>query len=225
MKFKLVKNANKLILCFLGYSFLPESLKHLELGEYGLGVIYDYTSINFDLKFLELEISKTSMENFNDIISKKELFLVAFSLGVFIASKIKFQTPLKCAVAINGTPFGIDENFGIKQSDFQASLQNFNFDEFKKGCFLKDISRVNFAFNNHAKAELSALYESIKNAKKDENFINWTKAIISKKDMIFPSNATQNYFRNFASNCDIQMLNSAHFAFYNFTKWEQILAL
>ena len=222
MKFELIKDAKKLILCFLGYSFLPSSLAHLELGEYGLGVFYDYSDVSFDLEKINFFAYGDLLVNF---IFKKELFLVGFSLGVFIASKIKFQNPLKRAVAINGTPFGIDENFGIKQSDFKQSLENFNFAEFKKGCFLKDLGRVNFEFNKQAKAELSALYQSIINSKKDENFITWHKAIISKKDFIFPPTATKNYFSKFALNCDIQTINAPHFAFYNFKTWEQILAL
>lgn len=71
MKFELIKDAKKLILCFLGYSFLPSSLAHLELGEYGLGVFYDYSDVSFDLEKINFFAYGDSLANF---IFKKELF-------------------------------------------------------------------------------------------------------------------------------------------------------
>lgn len=233
MRFKLVKDSKKLILCFLGYSFLPDSLKHLELGEYGLGVLYDYSDGDFSLDALNLRCCKPHNTSASlNLLSRdffgKDIYLIAFSMGVFAANLAFNNAPvfnIKYALAINGTPLGIDELYGIKQSDFKSSMDNFNFALFKKGCFLKDLSRVDFGFNENAKAELNALYNAAINAPKQKSKIAWDKAIISKKDLIFPPKAVQNYFRNCEPKCALKSINAPHFAFYNFTTWEQILAL
>ena len=93
-------------------------------------------------------------------------------MGVFAANLAFNNAPvfnIKYALAINGTPLGIDELYGIKQSDFKSSMDNFNFALFKKGCFLKDLSRVDFGFNENAKAELNDAYNEAINAPKQNS--------------------------------------------------------
>ena len=112
--------------------------------------------------------------------------------------------------------------FPIGRYDTESALNNF-----------QDINMLTpqwpitkyFGFNENAKAELNALYNAAINAPKQKSKIAWDKAIISKKDLIFPPKAVQNYFRNCEPKCALKSINAPHFAFYNFTTWEQILAL
>ena len=80
MKYELIKKSPKMIIAFLGYSFLPKSLAHLELGEYGLGVVYEYSELSFD----KLEFSKLLGE---------QNYLFAFSMGVAVANRLS-RVPL-----------------------------------------------------------------------------------------------------------------------------------
>lgn len=204
MKSKIISKKAKMIIAFLGYSFLPESLAHLELGEYGLGVIYDYSDFECDLAELWGE----------------QNYLFAFSMGVAVAEKICKEAEFKKAVAMNGTPFGIDEKFGIPKELFKASLDNFDFENFKRLCFLKDLAKVNFAFNANPKAELEMLYRTFCEQKCEKNII-WDKIISSNKDMIFPKSALNACFES----DKIISINAPHFGLFSYTSWEQIFEI
>ncbi|RAZ61070.1 pimeloyl-ACP methyl esterase BioG family protein, partial [Campylobacter hyointestinalis] len=69
MKIDLIKDKKKLILLFLGYSFTPSSVKHLNIDDYGLCVVYDYSDLKFDY----------------EILKEKEIYLIAWSMGVWAA--------------------------------------------------------------------------------------------------------------------------------------------
>ena len=90
MKYELIKKSPKMIIAFLGYSFLPKSLAHLELGEYGLGVVYEYSELSFD----KLEFSKLLGE---------QNYLFAFSMGVAVANRFCADFSFKKSVAMNGS--------------------------------------------------------------------------------------------------------------------------
>lgn len=201
MKLEIIKNkGNKLILFFLGYSFLPSSLGHLKINpDYDLAIVYDYSDLNCD--FL------------NDF-KEKEIYLIAFSMGVWAANLSIKNLNIKKAVAVNGTPFGIDEKFGISKENFKKTLDNFDFENFKKLCFLSDLKRVNFDFNKDSFFELKNIY---KNATIEcKNNISWDKVIISKKDLIFPPNACEWF------SCQKIYLNSPHFVFFKFDNFGEI---
>ncbi|OCR89112.1 hypothetical protein CFT12S00416_04780 [Campylobacter fetus subsp. testudinum] len=204
MKIDLIKkDGEKLILLFLGYSFMADCIKHLEVGDYSLAVIYDYSELSFDDSFLK----------------DKDIYLVSWSMGVWAANLVLKNIPLKKSIAINGTPFGIDDKYGINAGNFYKTITNYNFESFKKLCFLgippEKIS--NFEFNKNAKLELINLY---KNAIKPcDNNICWDKAIISKKDLIFPPKASE-YF-----SCQKIYINAPHFAFFNFKGFGDIVEI
>ena len=106
MKMDLIKDSKKLIVLFLGYGFDKSSISHLKLGDYGLLVVSDYSDLGFD----------------KEILIDKDIYLIAWSMGVWAANLALKNTPLKVAIAINGTPFGIDEKYGIKKDIFYKSI-------------------------------------------------------------------------------------------------------
>ncbi|AII14360.1 putative protein (DUF452 domain) [Campylobacter iguaniorum] len=206
MKIEFVKNSGKkLILLFLGYSFLPSCIKHLELTGYDLCVVYDYSSLEFDRQILE----------------GKEIYLVAWSMGVWAANLALAGVKLKQAIAINGTPFGIDDERGIPKIAFKKSIDEFNFDEFKKICFLKELAKVDFDFNQNAKFELESLY--LNSSKPVQNNVKWDKFIISKKDFVFPPKAVQKVAGELGSKCEI--INAPHFAFFGYKSFGEIVEI
>lgn len=204
MKIDLIKDKKKLILLFLGYSFTPSSVKHLNIDDYGLCVVYDYSDLKFDY----------------EILKEKEIYLIAWSMGVWAANLVLKDIKLKTAVAINGTPFGIDDEFGIKKDIFYKSISDYDFESFKKLCFLgiSENKIKDFKFNQNAKFELINLYKNA--SQKNEDHINWNKAIISKKDLIFPSKVCLDYFKQKAV-----CINAPHFVFFKFKSFGEIFEI
>lgn len=207
MKYDLIKKSPKMIVAFLGYSFLPESLAHLELGEYGLGVVYEYSKLSFD----NLEFSKLLGE---------QNYLFAFSMGVAVANEFLGDFAFEKSVAMNGTNAGIDEQKGISSAVFKASIESFDFEGFKRLCFLGELKKADFAFNPAPKAELEALYKHFA-SKNPRNSRIWDKMILSKKDKIFANEAILKAceFKN------LQSINAPHFGLFNYTSWEQIFEI
>lgn len=196
---KINSNSNKIILLFLGYSFNPSCVKHLYNSD--LIVVYDYQDLNFDPSFLK----------------DKEIYLIAWSMGVWVANLVLSDLPLKYALAINGTPFGIDDHFGIPAKSFKKSIEEFDFEFFKRNCFLNEISKVNFTFNKNPKLELENIY--INALKPSKNNIKWDKVIISKRDLIFPPKACEWF------NCKKVYINSSHFVFFKFNNIGEIFEI
>lgn len=204
MKIDLIKEAKKLIVLFLGYGFDKSSISHLELGDYGLLVVSDYSNLNFD----------------REILANKDIYLISWSMGVWAANLALKNTPLKVAIAINGTPFGIDEKYGIKKDIFYKSISEFDFESFKKLCFLgiNEQKFKDFTFNKNAKIELINLY---KNAILPcENAISWDRAYISKRDLVFDNRAVLEYFKDKA-----RIINAPHFIFFNFKSFGEIVEI
>ena len=194
-------NPNRpLVLFFLGYAFRPESIAHLDSGLYDLLAVYDYRNLDFDTSFLK----------------DREVILVAHSMGVWAANKVLKDVPLKQAIAINGTPFGIHEKFGIPPETFKRTIDRFDFDLFKIWCFLSDASKVNFPFADNPKEELCALYEA--SAEPVEENIRWDKAIVSRKDLVFPPTASASF------QCPVKTLSAPHYPFFKLSSLEEILA-
>lgn len=188
-----------LVLFFLGYAFRPESIAHLASKNYDLFAVYDYRSNEFDPSLLK----------------DREVILVAWSMGVWAANKALKNVPLKQAIAVNGTPFGIHETFGIPPRTFKRTIDRFDFELFKKWCFLSDASKVNFPFAENPKEELCALYEA--SAEPVEENIRWDKAIVSKKDLVFPPAASACF------KCPVKTLAAPHYPFYRLSSLEEIL--
>ena len=204
MKIDLIKDSKKLIVLFLGYGFDKSSISHLELGDYGLLVVSDYSDLRFD----------------GGILANKDIYLISWSMGVWAANLVLQNTPLKVAIAINGTPFGIDEKYGIKKDIFYKSISEFDFESFKKLCFLGINKQKfqNFTFNQNAKIELINLY---KNAILPcQNHILWDRAYVSKRDLIFDNRAVLAYFKDKA-----KIINAPHFAFFNFKSFGEIVEI
>ena len=90
--YKRIKAGNsKLLLIFSGWAASPEIFRHLETEpDTNLWICYDYRGIEFE----------------EDLSDYREISLVAWSLGVWVASVVFAHTQISftTAVADNGTP-------------------------------------------------------------------------------------------------------------------------
>ncbi|MCG4100842.1 pimeloyl-ACP methyl esterase BioG family protein, partial [Campylobacter jejuni] len=164
-------------------------------------LVYDYE--NLDFKF--------------DLKSFSKITLIAFSMGVCVASRVLKDIEFSQKIAINGTPFGIDKLKGIHPAIFRKTLQNFKLENFKEALFKerKNLTK-DFIFKDEKalKIELEKLFDFAL-VKQEENLL-WDKVYSSKKDEIFPPNALKNAFSK------LIFLNEPHFAFFHFKTWDEL---
>ncbi len=194
------QNSQELILVFGGFASHPSHFSHLKSNK-NVILVYDYENLDFNL----------NLDPFSKII------LVAFSMGVCVASKILKDVKFSQKIAINGTNFGIDKLKGIHPAIFSKQIKKFELLVFKKSLFKErqDLAK-NLIFKDEIslKKELENLYNfALKEP--NENFV-WDKIYSSKMDEIFPPNALKNAFSK------LIFLDEPHFAFFYFKTWDEI---
>ena len=208
------QNKENLIIFFAGWSFDETPFKFLDCGDFDVIIMYDYN---------KLDLPKTDFSNY------KNINLIAWSMGVFVAYLLKDKLPkFTKKIAINGTIKPVDDEFGIPQKPFLLTLRHAKTG--LEGKFYQNIFNSNEEFEKYIKTpvkrtienretELRALYEKIKTTE-----INYThfydKALISAHDKIIPTKNQVNFWQE---NSEIEMLESGHFPYYNFKSWNEIL--
>lgn len=106
------RSSSRLILFFNGWSASPALFRRFaDKAEADVWVCYDYCDLTFD----------DAIRTYTDI------HLIAWSLGVWVAEQIAGRyprLPIRTATAVNGTPYPIDERYGIPPTLFRATLDN-----------------------------------------------------------------------------------------------------
>ncbi len=185
----------RLLLFFAGWSASPESFTGLK-AENGTDIMlcYDYRDMTFH----------------EDLSSYKEIHLIAWSMGVRMAElALAGKYALTTATAINGTPRPIDDNFGIPENIFRDILAQH--EKFPA----RPLEEV--------KDELQHIYnlcngQSMTNAD-DTTSIQWTRAIISSDDHIFPAANQRNYWNG---RCPVTEITAPHYPFYLWKQWNEL---
>lgn len=209
------KNNDDLTVFFCGWSFDGKPFKHLKYSDKDVLVIYDYT---------EPELPEDIFEGY------EKYFLITWSMGVYIAYLMQTSLPkFDKKIAINGTPFPVDNELGIPQKTFDLTLKYV--DSGLKGKFQQNLfknpqdyekyllSPVERTIENRAN-ELVALDKFI-HARKAEYSKFYDCAIISDTDKIIP---TRNQIKCWEKyNTPIVMLDNGHFPFFEFSSWDEIL--
>ncbi len=201
MKYKwLNKNNNiNLILFFNVWGMDEAVVKNLSFSEYDVVMFYDYNSLVCNMNFLD---------------EYKEKYLIAWSMGVMIASL--FNIDYLSKTAINGTLQPIDNEYGIPKKIYDMTIKSFS----PKGCekFIKnmykesvDLPVIKREFQNQ-KNELIA----IKNYEGNIDY-KYDKIIIGSDDKIIP---TKNQIAFWGTKPNI---NSGHAPFYLFNNWSDLL--
>ncbi len=207
------QNNKKLIIFFCGWSFDGNPFKRLDCGSFDVLMFYDY-------KTHEIPV---------EIPSYEEYYLVTWSMGVYIAYLLRDMLPdFKLKIAINGTPFPIDDKLGIPQRSFDLTLKHVYTGlqgKFQRNLFKEDADYEKYLQNPVKREipeqaqELSALKDYISNAEISyENFYDY--AIIGSADKIVPARSQLNCWEGRA---EVILLDSGHFPFYSFDGWDDIL--
>ncbi len=89
-----------LILFMLGWAATPNAVCHIPLPGYDVLACYDHRSI-----------APLRAEEF---AGYRRIYLFAWSFGVWVAEQCCRKLPLYHAVALNGTPYPVDERYGMR---------------------------------------------------------------------------------------------------------------
>lgn len=208
------QNNDKLIVFFAGWSFDGHPFKFLDCGDFDVIIMYDYN---------KLDLPKIDFSNY------KNIDLIAWSMGVFVAYLLKEKLPkFAKKIAINGTVKPVDDKFGIPTKPFLLTLRHAKTG--LEGKFYQNIFDTKEEFERYSATpvertienrenELKSLYQIIKTS--DNNYEHYyDKALISTNDKIIPTKNQVNFWQN---NAEIEMLESGHFPYYNFVSWNDIL--
>jgi len=208
------ENNEDLIIFFCGWSFDATPFEYLEYKTKDILVIYDYTTLELPLNLQELKY--------------KNIFLIAWSMGVWAAYHIREQLPQTSRrIAINGTPFPIDDKFGIPHKMFDLTLkyaetglrakfyQNVFSDPELYERYLK--TPVERSIESRVE-ELISLDKSIKSEEQTYDNEFYDCAIVGEQDKIIPPKNQKNCWQEKAI-----VKNCGHFPFYDFKSWDEIL--
>lgn len=208
------QNNDKLIVFFAGWSFDEHPFKFLDCGDFDVIIMYDYN---------KLDLPKIDFSNY------KNIDLIAWSMGVFVAYLLKEKLPkFAKKIAINGTIKPVDDKFGIPTKPFLLTLRHAKTG--LEGKFYQNIFDTKEEFERYSATpvertienrenELKSLYQIIKTSD-NNNEHYYDKTLISTNDKIIPTKNQVNFWQN---NAEIEMLESGHFPYYNFVSWNDIL--
>lgn len=201
-----------LLLLFLGWgmdqypflSCLPEDTDVL--------ICYNYRTLRF-----EPEIPN----------SYKRIKVVAWSMGVWAATQVLQQitVPISECIAVNGTPYPIDDTRGIPTDIFRATLEGLNEQTLQKFrrrmCGTGD--RLKQFINNAPDRNIESLRTELSAIKTmatqtEPSPWHWDKAYIAKQDRIFTPIAQAEAWKETA----IEYIEEYHLPDTSF--WQQLFA-
>ena len=209
-------NQNKnedLIIFFGGWSFDYKPFEQLECTHYDVLMFYDYTT-------LEMPVI--------DFSSYKTISLIGWSMGVFAAYYLRNNLPkFSRKIAVNGTPFPVDDTFGIPLRTFELTLKHaetglqgkFYQNVFSNEEFLAQYQKnpVKRSIQNRID-ELISLNKLIKSTEQTYDGKFYDCALVGINDRIIPAKNQLNCWKDIAVK-----LECGHFPFYMFNSWEDIL--
>jgi len=179
-------------------------------------MLYDYTDLTFPQDLADT------------MLGYKEVFLIAWSMGVWVAQKLFSSMTSKFVktIAVNGTLCPIHDRYGIPVEVFSSTLTHF--DEtarlkfYRRMCRKREILAY-FLTNqpkrkiDNQKKELESLLSTI-DCSDAENSM-YTDIVIADTDLIMP---TENQ-RMFWKQSMPELVDGHHFLFYGWNSWDAML--
>lgn len=171
---------HRLLLFFAGWGMDEFPFLQYTPPESDFMICYDYRTLHLDTSLIK---------------PYAMIDVVAWSMGVWAASQVLqgLSLPIGQSVAINGTPFPIDERRGIPPAIFQGTLEGLNPTTLLKFQRRMCLDGTSFAcFKETApkrtveelKEELDAIGRRYRQLPPAD--FNWQQAFIGQNDRIFP---------------------------------------
>ncbi len=210
---------DKLILFFNGWSCDDKPFQNLSSQDSDVIMLYDYRDLTLPNEVLVA------------INSYSEVNVVAWSFGVWVAQLALYpiKDQLQQTIAINGTIFPVDKDFGIPAPIALGTLSGLsdkNLRKFHRRMFSERDDWAMFETNypersfEEVKNELFLLLEHFKVQKLKDDFYH--TAVVGTHDLIFSSVNQLNYWQGKAH---IAQLEQGHFCFYGYNDWNEIIRL
>jgi len=217
LKTYLIKNNSKrLLLFFNGWSMDENHLLHLKSSEYDVIICSNYQDLR--------PLCDDTFKIYSDIT------IIAWSMGVFAANKLrKHLNNVSLSIAINGTLRPIDNNYGIPEAIFKATLNNFNVETREK--FYKRMFKSNEDFDQFLlcrperssedqKEELITLQNYI--IKENDSNNCFDRVIIGNYDKIIPAKNQINFWSK-TENINPIIIEEGHYPFFRWQSFEEII--
>lgn len=175
-------SSSKLILIFAGWSTRPQFYSDICRKGWDVLVVYDYTELDFPHEMLA---------------DYETIWLFAWSLGVFAAEISLDSSDVTAAIAVNGTPEPVSDEYGIPENIYKATAENLNRQNLIK--FRKRMAgssqvfkeKFNDDFSDETVSELQrelfSIYDLIQSPLTQGKGLTWNRAFISLNDRIFPA--------------------------------------
>lgn len=168
----------RLILIAAGWSAGPETARGVGPQGWDVAVMHDFTDLSLDTSFLD---------------GYYTVYLFAWSLGVFAASRLLPPERITAAVALNGTLNPVSDTEGIPPAIFEGTAEGLNERNLLKFRIRMAGSREGAAvFGAAGKEDIENLRGQLLNileaTRKGDpaRELPWIKAFISDGDLIFP---------------------------------------
>lgn len=210
MKLKLINNSSEDLIIFLsGWGCDDNQFKDMRSAKNVL-LCWDYSDINFDF----------------DASAYKNVYLLAYSAGVFAAGLIKNKLPaLKQKTAVNGNPLIFDDYYGIPKDVIKVfrGLNLSNYMDFRRDYLVAGEEELEDFNKNSSLRTFESCFEELDNLQKlaarEYPVMEFDKAIIAEKDKIFSPARQKEYFRGKYKT----LSDCAHNVFYRFKNFDEIL--
>ena len=216
----LVQNHSpQLVLFFNGWGMDATPFEHLKSKRFDVLTLYDYR---------EAVLSEPLRER---LTLYREIYVIAWSLGVWAANAMKDQLPHPpvFSLACNGTLNPIHARYGIHPGIFQSTLETWSStvqNQFYKNMFTDVDAARRFALVQPRRTiedqsmELRSLRERIDLDPDKVAAGRFDSALISEQDQIFPKRAQIRFWEG-QSNCHV--IQGGHYPFFQWSLWEELL--
>jgi len=213
--FHINHDSTRLLIFFCGFYTDADCFIEFDNNSSDILFVYDYS--DFDVSEL----------NYFDFSPYVEINLIAYSYGVFATNAVyDFLPALDKKIAISGTIFPIDDNFGIPLKIYDIMLNSFSLDVIKNfkakmqknsNGEIKDSKRSLESLKN----ELISIKNYVLNNKIEEN-LEFDTVILTKKDRIIPYSAQSAFYSDHHNKI---VIDCGHFPFFEFNNFDEILEL
>ncbi len=187
-----------------------EVIKPLATGNYDLLEVHDYSSLS----------------PLPPLPKYRETILIAWSLGVYAAANSKITADL--AIAINGTLYPVDQQYGIAPEIFSATITNWHEKgrhKFNRRMCGDRETLAQFTSNAPRRSiidqqqELKAIAARTQNKPCPRNIFD--VALVSNRDRIIPPAAQLAYWNK--EQCPIISLEAPHYPFNLWNSWKELI--
>ncbi|AGF79921.1 hypothetical protein UWK_03404 [Desulfocapsa sulfexigens DSM 10523] len=158
----------------------------------------------------------------------EDIVLIAWSMGVWAGQRLfqPFKKNLRVALAINGTPCPIDDQFGIAEAVVRGTLDNLN--EKQRLKFYYRMCRDRLLYSRFLenqplrsvedqRCELGALLKNACHCQGEESIYDC--ALVSEHDLVMPTQNQLNYWPEKR----VRRVDGSHFLFYGYGSWDEIV--